>query len=44
MMQFGLFGGARTSRMGPQADSTGYGDFIAYVKQAERLGFGHVFS
>jgi alkanesulfonate monooxygenase SsuD/methylene tetrahydromethanopterin reductase-like flavin-dependent oxidoreductase (luciferase family) len=43
MMQFGLFGGARTSRMGPQADSTGYGDFIAYVKQAERLGFGHVF-
>jgi alkanesulfonate monooxygenase SsuD/methylene tetrahydromethanopterin reductase-like flavin-dependent oxidoreductase (luciferase family) len=43
MMQFGLFGGARTSRMGPQADSSGYGDFIAYVKQAERLGFGHVF-
>src|SRR5215472_6271996 len=43
MMQFGLFGGARTSRMRPQADSTGYGDFIAYVKQAERLGFGHVF-
>jgi probable F420-dependent oxidoreductase len=42
-MQFGLFGGARTSRMGPQADSSGYGDFIAYVKQAERLGFGHVF-
>ena len=42
-MQFGLFGGARTSRTGPQADSTGYGDFIAYVKQAERLGFGHVF-
>src|SRR5215472_333411 len=43
MMQFGLFGGARTSRMRPQADSTGYGDFITYVKQAERLGFGHVF-
>jgi probable F420-dependent oxidoreductase len=43
MMQFGLFGGARTSRMGPQADSYGYGDFIAYVKQAERLGFCHVF-
>jgi alkanesulfonate monooxygenase SsuD/methylene tetrahydromethanopterin reductase-like flavin-dependent oxidoreductase (luciferase family) len=43
MMQFGLFGGARTSRTGPQADTTGYGDFIAYVKQAERLGFGHVF-
>jgi alkanesulfonate monooxygenase SsuD/methylene tetrahydromethanopterin reductase-like flavin-dependent oxidoreductase (luciferase family) len=43
MMQFGLFGGARTSRIGPQADSSGYGDFIAYVKQAERLGFGHVF-
>jgi alkanesulfonate monooxygenase SsuD/methylene tetrahydromethanopterin reductase-like flavin-dependent oxidoreductase (luciferase family) len=29
--------------MGPQTDSSGYGDFIAYVKQAERLGFGHVF-
>jgi len=29
--------------MGPQADSYGYGDFIAYVKQAERLGFCHVF-
>jgi len=43
MMQFGLFGGARTSRMGPQTDSSGYGDFITYVKQAERLGFGHVF-
>ena len=43
MMQFGLFGGARTSRIGPHADSSGYGDFIAYVKQAERLGFGHVF-
>lgn len=42
-MQFGLFGGARTLRMGPQTDSYGYGDFIAYVKQAERLGFGHVF-
>jgi probable F420-dependent oxidoreductase len=42
-MQFGLFGGARTSRMGPQADSSGYADFIAYVKQAERLGFGHIF-
>jgi alkanesulfonate monooxygenase SsuD/methylene tetrahydromethanopterin reductase-like flavin-dependent oxidoreductase (luciferase family) len=43
MMQFGLFGGARTSRIGPHADSSGYADFIAYVKQAERLGFGHVF-
>src|SRR5262252_695568 len=43
MMQFGLFGGARTSRMGPQTDSSGYGDFITYVKQAERLGLGHVF-
>jgi alkanesulfonate monooxygenase SsuD/methylene tetrahydromethanopterin reductase-like flavin-dependent oxidoreductase (luciferase family) len=43
MMQFGLFGGARTSRMGPQADSSGYGEFIAYVKHAERLGLGHVF-
>jgi alkanesulfonate monooxygenase SsuD/methylene tetrahydromethanopterin reductase-like flavin-dependent oxidoreductase (luciferase family) len=43
MMQFGLFGGARTSRIGPEADSSGYADFIAYVKQAERLGFGHVF-
>jgi alkanesulfonate monooxygenase SsuD/methylene tetrahydromethanopterin reductase-like flavin-dependent oxidoreductase (luciferase family) len=42
-MQFGLFGGARTSRIGPQADSYGYGDFIAYVREAERLGFCHVF-
>jgi alkanesulfonate monooxygenase SsuD/methylene tetrahydromethanopterin reductase-like flavin-dependent oxidoreductase (luciferase family) len=42
-MQFGLFGGARTSLGGPQGDSYGYGEFINYVREAERLGFGHVF-
>jgi alkanesulfonate monooxygenase SsuD/methylene tetrahydromethanopterin reductase-like flavin-dependent oxidoreductase (luciferase family) len=42
-MRFGLFGGARSRGGGPQGDSTGYKDYIAYVHEAERLGFGSVF-
>jgi alkanesulfonate monooxygenase SsuD/methylene tetrahydromethanopterin reductase-like flavin-dependent oxidoreductase (luciferase family) len=48
-MQFGLFGGARTKRGDDTANSVGagdshaYGDFIAYVTEAERLGFRSVF-
>ncbi|HXY98909.1 MAG TPA: LLM class flavin-dependent oxidoreductase [Stellaceae bacterium] len=42
-MQFGLFGGARAKRGGPSGDSQGYGDFIDYVGEAERLGFRSVF-
>jgi alkanesulfonate monooxygenase SsuD/methylene tetrahydromethanopterin reductase-like flavin-dependent oxidoreductase (luciferase family) len=42
-MKFGLFGGARAARGGPTGDSHGYGDFIGYVCEAERLGFRSVF-
>ncbi len=42
-MRFGLFGGARSRGGGPQGDSTGYRDYIAYVLEAEKLGFGSVF-
>jgi alkanesulfonate monooxygenase SsuD/methylene tetrahydromethanopterin reductase-like flavin-dependent oxidoreductase (luciferase family) len=42
-MQFGLFGGARTKRGDGAADSHAYGDFIAYVIEAERLGFRSIF-
>jgi alkanesulfonate monooxygenase SsuD/methylene tetrahydromethanopterin reductase-like flavin-dependent oxidoreductase (luciferase family) len=42
-MKFGLFGGARAKQSGPSGDSQGYGDFIAYVQAAERLGFQSVF-
>jgi probable F420-dependent oxidoreductase len=42
-MKFGLFGGARAKRGGPTGDSQGYGDFIAYVTAAERLGFASIF-
>src|SRR5262250_830310 len=42
-MRFGLFGGARSSGGGPSGDSTGYKDYIAYVRTAEELGFGSVF-
>ncbi|MBI3197935.1 MAG: LLM class flavin-dependent oxidoreductase [Rhodospirillales bacterium] len=42
-MQFGLFGGARTKRSDGAADSHAYGDFIAYVSEAERLGFRSIF-
>src|SRR5882672_6342176 len=42
-MQFGLFGGARTKRGDGAADSHAYGAFIAYVIEAERLGFHSIF-
>ncbi|HZT51885.1 MAG TPA: LLM class flavin-dependent oxidoreductase [Stellaceae bacterium] len=42
-MRFGLFGGARSRGGGPQGDSTGYRDYIAYVTEAEKLGFDSVF-
>src|SRR5712675_2319378 len=42
-MQFGLFGGARTKRGDGAVDSHAYGDFIAYVIEAERLGFRSIF-
>ena len=42
-MKFGLFGGARAARGGPTGDSHGYGEFIAYVVEAEKLGFRSVF-
>ncbi|HXQ54117.1 MAG TPA: LLM class flavin-dependent oxidoreductase [Stellaceae bacterium] len=42
-MRFGLFGGGRSRGGGPQGDSTGYRDYIAYVLEAERLGLSSVF-
>jgi probable F420-dependent oxidoreductase len=42
-MKFGLFGGARAARGGPTGDSHGYGEFITYVVEAEKLGFRSVF-
>ena len=38
-MRFGLFGGARVQRGGPQGDSHGYESFIDYVCAAEGYGF-----
>jgi alkanesulfonate monooxygenase SsuD/methylene tetrahydromethanopterin reductase-like flavin-dependent oxidoreductase (luciferase family) len=42
-MKFGLFGGARAKRGGPSGDSQGYGEFIDYIAEAERLGFRSIF-
>jgi alkanesulfonate monooxygenase SsuD/methylene tetrahydromethanopterin reductase-like flavin-dependent oxidoreductase (luciferase family) len=42
-MKFGLFGGGRARGGGPQGDSSGYRDYIAYVREAERLGFEGIF-
>jgi alkanesulfonate monooxygenase SsuD/methylene tetrahydromethanopterin reductase-like flavin-dependent oxidoreductase (luciferase family) len=42
-MQFGLFGGAKAASGGPKGDSQAYGDFIAYVLEAEAQGFRSVF-
>ncbi len=42
-MNFGLFGGARTKRSVGIEDSQGYGTFIEYVQEAERLGFHQMF-
>jgi probable F420-dependent oxidoreductase len=41
-MLFGLFGGARAAG-GPAGDSQAYRDYIAYVREAEALGFHSVF-
>lgn len=42
-MRFGLFGGAKSKGEGPIGDSQGYLDYIAYVREAEELGFHSVF-
>ena len=42
-MRFGLFGGARVQRGGPQGDSHGYESFIDYVCAAEAYGFESIF-
>jgi probable F420-dependent oxidoreductase len=42
-MLFGLFGGARATRSGLAGDSQGYKDYVAYVREAEELGFHSVF-
>ncbi len=42
-MRFGLFGGAKSKGGGPIGDSQGYLDYIAYVREAEELGFHSVF-
>jgi alkanesulfonate monooxygenase SsuD/methylene tetrahydromethanopterin reductase-like flavin-dependent oxidoreductase (luciferase family) len=42
-MQFGLFGGAKSSGDGPVGDSIGYRKYIDYVLRAEDLGFHSVF-
>ena len=42
-MKFGLFGGARLGPANPLGDSYNYKDFIAYVRDAEELGFASIF-
>lgn len=42
-MQFGLFGGARTSLDAQPSDSQVYSDYIDYVLEAEDLGYASVF-
>ena len=42
-MRFGLFGGARAKPGEGPGDSHGYRDFIDYVLEAERLGYGSLF-
>lgn len=42
-MRFGIFGGARVASGGPHGDSHGYAEYIAYIREAERLGFHAVF-
>lgn len=42
-MKFGLFGGARLGPANPLGDSYNYRDFIAYVRDAEELGFASIF-
>jgi alkanesulfonate monooxygenase SsuD/methylene tetrahydromethanopterin reductase-like flavin-dependent oxidoreductase (luciferase family) len=42
-MKFGLFGGARLGPANPLGDSYNYKDFIAYVRDAEELGYASIF-
>jgi alkanesulfonate monooxygenase SsuD/methylene tetrahydromethanopterin reductase-like flavin-dependent oxidoreductase (luciferase family) len=42
-MKFGIFGGAKATRGGGPGDSQGYADYIAYVREAEALGYASVF-
>jgi hypothetical protein len=42
-MKFGLFGGARLGPADALGDSYNYRDFIAYVREAEQLGFESTF-
>lgn len=42
-MRFGLFGGAKAASDGTVGDSAGYADYIAYVREAERLDFHSLF-
>jgi alkanesulfonate monooxygenase SsuD/methylene tetrahydromethanopterin reductase-like flavin-dependent oxidoreductase (luciferase family) len=42
-MEFGLFGGAKSSGSGASADSLGYNAFIDYVLYAEELGYRSLF-
>jgi alkanesulfonate monooxygenase SsuD/methylene tetrahydromethanopterin reductase-like flavin-dependent oxidoreductase (luciferase family) len=42
-VKFGLFGGARLGPNNPLGDSYNYRDFVAYVKDAEELGYESIF-
>ena len=42
-MRFGLFGGARTLTEGETSDRRVYHDLVAYVCEAEELGFASIF-
>ena len=42
-MKFGLFGGARLGPNNPLGDSYNYKDFVAYVRDAEELGYESIF-
>jgi len=42
-VRFGIFGGARVASGGPYGDSHGYAGYVAYIGEADRLGFHAVF-
>ena len=42
-MKFGIFGGARRGLHDITGDSTGYRDFIDYIRAADENGFHNVF-
>lgn len=42
-MQFGLFGGAKTSKAGAVGDSQAYDDFVRYVVRADELNYAGAF-